>query len=330
MEISRAGFQPDLQIMKVIRELANLKRVETSPVLTIGNFDGVHRGHQQIFSKVVERARQLQVASMVFTFDPHTLRLLQPKGEPFLLTTFDEKTRLIDQEGIDLLVAVAFDQDLAAYPPRRFVNEVLGKQIAPVEILVGPNFNFGQGGKGDIKLLRELGEELGFKVRIIEPVKTGGMIVSSSKIRELLREGRVREAAKLLGRNYTLKQTVIPGCGRGKSIGFPTANLEPGPKLLPRDGVYAVRVNYRSRYKGAVNVGTNPTFPATPSGPEVRVEVHILDFDEEIRGEAIEIEFIERIREEITFSGPVELREQIKKDLVRANEILDSSASPNP
>jgi len=195
---------------------------------------------------------------------------------------------------------------------------------------VGPNFNFGQGGKGDIKLLRELGEELGFKVRIIEPVKTGGMIVSSSKIRKLLREGRVREAAKLLGRNYTLKQTVIPGCGRGKSIGFPTANLEPGPKLLPRDGVYAVRVNYRSRYKGAVNVGTNPTFPATPSGPEVRVEVHILDFDEEIRGEVIEIEFIERIREEITFSGPAELREQIKKDLVRANEILDSSASPNP
>ncbi len=299
-------------------------------MLTIGNFDGIHRGHQQIFSKVVERARQLQAASMVLTFDPHTLKLLQPKREPFLLTTFDEKARLINQEGIDLLIAVAFDQNLAACPPRRFVSELLGEQIAPAEVLVGPNFNFGQGGRGGNELLQEMGEELGYKVRIVEPVKTDGVIVSSSKIRELLREGRVREAAKLLGRNYTLRQPVISGCGRGKSIGFPTANLEPGQKLLPRDGVYATWVNYRSKYKGAVNVGTNPTFPATPSGPEVRVEVHILDFDEEIRGKVIEIEFIERIREEITFSGPAELREQIKKDLARVNEILDSSASPNP
>lgn len=316
--------------MQIIRGLENLERSETNPVLTIGNFDGVHRGHQQIFNKVVERARQLQVASMVLTFDPHTLKLLQPNTEPFLLTTFDEKARLINQTGIELLIAVAFDQNLAAYPPRRFVSELLGEQIAPSEVLVGPNFNFGQGGRGSNELLQKMGEELGFKVTIVGPVKTDGVIVSSSKIRELLRAGRVRQAAMLLGRNYTLRQPVIPGCGRGRQIGFLTANLEPGPKLLPRDGVYAAWVNYRSRYKGAVNVGTNPTFPTTSPGPEAGVEVHILDFDEEIHGELIEIEFVERIREEITFPGMAELREQIEKDLVRVDEVLTSSASPNP
>ncbi len=315
--------------MQVIRGLENFKRSETNPVLTIGNFDGVHRGHQQIFNKVVERARQLQVASMVLTFDPHTLKLLQPDTKPFLLTTFDEKASLINQTGIELLIAVAFDQNLAAYPPRRFVSELLGEQIAPAEVLVGPNFNFGQGGRGGNELLQEMGEELGFKVTIVEPVKTDGVIVSSSKIRELLRAGKVREAARLLGRNYTLRQPVIPGCGRGRQLGFPTANLEPGPKLIPRDGVYAAWVNYRSRYKGAVNIGTNPTFPTTFSEPAAGVEVHILDFDEEIGGEAIELEFIERIREETTFPGMAELREQIKKDLARVDEILVSEASIN-
>ncbi|UCD85103.1 MAG: bifunctional riboflavin kinase/FAD synthetase [Deltaproteobacteria bacterium] len=309
--------------MKVIRELENLKGVANSPVLTIGNFDGVHWGHRQIFSKVVEKARQLQVDSMVLTFDPHTLNLLQPNREPFLLTTFEEKTGLIDREGIDLLVAAAFNQDLAAYSPRRFVSEVLGKQLAPVEILVGENFSFGQGGEGGNELLKEMGKELGFKVNTVEPVTIDGVIISSSRIRELIRTGRVREAAGLLGRNYTLKRPVISGCGRGKSIGFPTANFEPGEKLLPRDGVYAAWVNYQSRYKGAVNIGTNPTFPDTPSGPKVGVEVHILDFNGEICGEIIEIEFIERIRDELTFSGPAELHEQIEKDLVRVNEILE-------
>ncbi len=308
--------------MEVFYRSKHFKRSFKNPVLTIGNFDGVHLGHQRIFDLVRRKSREIGGESIVYTFDPHPVKLLAPERKPLLITPLDEKLRLIAEQGIDVAVVAKFTREYAEQTADQFVKEVLYDEIKIRHIFVGHDFTFGKGRQGNIALLMELGKKYGFHAEMVEAVRMDGLVISSTKIRQLLLEGRVRDAAKMLGRSYLLKGEVIHGHGRGgKKLGFPTANIKPAGELIPKPGIYAVWTLYAGqRYAGVVNLGWNPTF----QDQKFSVEVHILDFHEDIYGEPLALEFIERLRDERAFKGPEELIAQIQKDIFQARQILSS------
>jgi riboflavin kinase/FMN adenylyltransferase len=310
--------------MEVIEKDREWKRPFKNPVLTIGNFDGVHLGHQKIFQRVVQKAKEIEGESVVYTFDPHPVAILAPDRQPPLLTPLKEKLRLIGAQGIDFAIVASFTRDYARQSPEDFVRGTLYHQIQIRHLYVGHDFAFGRGGKGDIALLKELGRKYGFNVEVIDAVRLEGRVVSSSLIRDLLQRGEVKEAGKFLGRNYQIVGKVIHGHGRGsRKLGFPTANLriEEMGVLIPKPGIYAVFPYVgEKRYWGVANLGWNPTF----QDQKFSIEVHILNFHQEIYGQRVKMEFVERMRDEVTFRGAEDLAEQIKRDIQQARKILKS------
>jgi riboflavin kinase/FMN adenylyltransferase len=309
MKVSRGGKRP---------------RGIRSPVLTLGNFDGVHLGHQRILKRLVERARALGRPSAVYTFDPHPLKVVAPHRSPPLIISREEKTRLIEGHGVDCLVFARFTRGFAAKHPREFVEDVLVKGLSVREVWVGHDFSFGKGRLGTVGYLRELGEELGFGVRVVPEYRLKGEAVSSSRIRRLVAEGDVGAATRLLGRPYSIKGKVVRGRAIGSSMGFPTANLRVSSELVPGAGVYAARAYIEGkRLPAVVNVGVAPTF----GKGERRVEAHLMGFDRAIYGRAMEVAFVRRLRDERRFDSPEALARQIGKDVKRASGILSAMSA---
>ncbi len=291
-----------------------------NPVGTLGNFDGVHLGHQALLRETRALARELAGEALVITFEPHPRLVLRPEAGLRLLTTFEEKMALLEALGFTSALVVPFEPEVADLPAEEFVEEYLVYGLGLRGLVVGFNYRFGRGRGGDHELLRKLGEKYGFQVKVIPPQVIDGQTVSSTLIRELLREGQVRRAALFLGRPYALRGRVIRGEGRGRTLGFPTANLEPPPeKLIPARGVYAVRVSWRKhRLTGVMNIGEKPTF----GGHRLSLEVYLFDFKGELYGETLAVEFIEFLRPEIKFPSPAALVQQIASDCRKAREIL--------
>lgn len=306
--------------MKIIDGIENLKEALPYPVLTIGNFDGVHLGHQSIFRMVIEAASEHNGTSIVFTFVPHPLSVIAPERAPQLLTTYKEKIQLINSFGIDVIICANFTKEFANVTAEEFVSDVLHKTLNVREVYVGSNYSFGKGRKGSPEFLRELGSKYGFTVHIVDEVMVNNVIPSSSRIRNLIARGKVNEASILLGRPYAVEGIVIEGAKRGKSIlHVPTANLLTANEVLPKDGVYAAVVEIDGRkYGGATNIGYNPTF----EDKKFSFETHVLGFAGELLGKTIKVHFLERIRDEMKFRTAEDLAAQIKKDIVDIKEIL--------
>lgn len=305
--------------MRIIRGIKNYTEHLPSPVLTLGNFDGVHLGHQAIFKKVVERAREINGTSIAFTFEPHPLKVLAPERSPRLLNTFHGKMRLFEEACIQIVVCAHFNRSFADQNPEDFAREVLHKLIGVREVYVGYDYAFGKGREGSIDSLKKMGERYGFAVGVIEPVKVGGSVVSSSAIRDLLSNGRVEEAAKLLGRPYLIEGEVIHGAHRGQALGFPTANLNTANEMIPAFGVYAVVAHVEGKaIKGVASIGIRPTFD---SGP-VSIEVYLFDLHKDLYGKAMDVSFIKRLRGEEKFSNADALTRQIRKDVEDAQDVL--------
>jgi riboflavin kinase/FMN adenylyltransferase len=305
--------------MQIIRSLEERLLPLKNSVVTIGNFDGVHLGHREIFRRVVAAARRCGGGSVVLTFVPHPLEVLAPHRAPRLINTYPEKERLIEASRIEYLVSLPFTEELARMSASSFVERVLVGRLGLVHLIVGYDYRFGQGREGDISFLTEKGRELGFEVEILKPISCDGQIYSSSFIRKLIAAGEVDAVVPYLGRHFKLEGTVRHGFRRGRMIGFPTANLIPDPKILPRPGVYAVKVRCRGQtYDGVLNIGYNPTF----SQNELSVEVHLLDFSEVVYGEKLVLFFVKRLRDETLFPSREELRAAIIQDVERARELL--------
>ncbi len=292
-------------------------------VVTVGTFDGVHRGHQAILRYVLERARARGGNSVVVTFDPHPREVVHDEPVP-LLTTIDERADVFASLGLDRFIVIPFTKAFAQLRGEAFVTEVLVRRIGLQEIVIGYDHAFGRGREGDSRLLERLGREHGFGVDVIPAQVVEEHVVSSTEIRTLLVEaGDVREAARLLGRPYALRGRVVRGDARGKTIGFPTANIEVAHprKVVPRGGVYAVRVTVEGedeRRAGMMNIGVRPTF----GGGALRLEVHLLDFDADLYDRHLRVEFVERIRDERRFDGVAALVEQLSQDRTRCIEAL--------
>jgi riboflavin kinase/FMN adenylyltransferase len=289
-------------------------------VVTIGNFDGVHLGHQAILTRVCRRARELGGEAVAVTFDPHPLKVLRPDAEVPMLTTPQQKVQLLADSGLQAVVVLPFTPEFAALPARDFVNRYFCERLRVREVVVGHDYCFGRGREGNIDLLKEMGRSHGFTVQVVWAVEVDGAVVSSSLIRALIRLGKVEEAAHLLGRDYAVTGRVVRGKGRGaKLLGVPTANLQPDNELLPASGIYAVQVRRGAEtLAGVANIGTCPTF----DNIELSLEVHLLDFQENLYGESLEVEFVARQREERRFTSLEALAAQIRRDISRAREIL--------
>ncbi|MDI3280486.1 MAG: bifunctional riboflavin kinase/FAD synthetase [Bacillota bacterium] len=293
-------------------------------VVALGTFDGVHRGHQAILKRTAAQARQLGLPAVAYTLFPHPRAVLTPGQELPLLTVLSERKRLLKAYGMDRVVVQTFDATFAALTPEEFLERVVLAHLRARRVVVGFNYTFGQGGRAGAERLRELGEARGLRVEIVPPVCVDGTIVSSSVIRSLLARGELEQANQFLGYAYTLSGRVVRGEGRGKALGFPTANLLlPPQKLLPQDGVYAVSVTLPQGrvYPALLSIGPQPTF----GGAERRVEVFIPDLNEDLYGRVLEVGVQRRLRDIQRFPTPQALAEQIKQDL-RAITIYNEKA----
>ena len=309
--------------MELINHFNEIEKPYKNAVITIGNFDGVHLGHQALFHEVIEMADAIDGTSIVMTFEPHPVRVLKQNGHLALITIYEQKIELIESAGVDVLICVPFTKEFATISAKEFVQNVLLKSIGMKAIIVGKDYTFGKNREGDIELLKTYAKNLGFEIIVADWIQTSknwpGRI-SSTRTRELIMEGKVDEAQKLLGRYYQIRGKVTTGRDRGgKLLGFPTANIILQNELCPKNGIYAVTVEYSGKiYQGVANIGFSPTF----DDHIFSVEVYILDFNENIYGQKIRVNFVQRIRDEKKFSNIPELSDQIKKDIVRARNIL--------
>lgn len=283
------------------------------PVLALGNFDGVHRGHAKIIRQVRRRADEQGATAAALTFDPHPSRVVRPDKAPPLLMTGPQKLAALGEAGMDGIAVVRFTPALSRWEPDTFVRTVLVEWLQVAEVWVGANFLFGHERAGNFTLLRSLGVRYGFRAEKIDPVRYREFVVSSTRVRRLVAEGRVDEAGSLLGRHYALEGTITRGDGRGRRIGYPTANLATGNALFPPNGVYATAVVLEGDLHASVtNVGVRPTFGGAPDGPVV--ESHLFDVDRDLYGREVRVAFIRRLREERSFPDGDALREQIARD----------------
>ena len=289
--------------------------------VTIGNFDGVHLGHQILFSEVVSRAYRNKGTSVAVTFEPHPLKVVRPDIGLKLISTLEQKKELIALANIDVLIILPFTREFANTPAETFVDQVLLKAIGVRNLVVGYDYAFGKSRQGDIPFLKEQGKAKGFTVSVVEPYYVEGMLASSTKIRELVGLGKMKDVKKLLGRYYQIRGEVKMGQQRGGPLlGFPTANLAIAEEdLCPRLGVYVTQVIYDGKcYGGVLNIGYNPTF----AGSGLSAETHIFDFNQDIYGKPIKINLLRFLREEKKFSGPEELAAQIALDVADAKKVL--------
>jgi riboflavin kinase / FMN adenylyltransferase len=287
--------------------------------VTIGNFDGVHVGHQKILRGVIERARSTEVMSAVLTFYPHPARVLRPEVAPGLLETLPQRLAQFEVLGMDAALVLKFDKQLAQASAEEFACKYLVETLRTRAVLVGANFRFGHKQAGDVKLLEQLGYGNGFEVAIVEPVLLDGVVVSSSAIRQALREGRVEEARKMLGRPFALAGEIRSGTGMGRKLVVPTLNLATEQEILPKNGVYATEVESGGQtYQAVTNVGVRPTF----DGQKLAIESHLFDFSGTVTAGALTVKFLTRLRDEHKFSGSDALRTQILQDIERAKELF--------
>ena len=308
--------------MLLITDLHTITERFTNSVLTLGNFDGIHLGHQELVRMVIRRAREISGRSMVVTFRPHPLKVLAPEKCPPLISIYEEKIRLFEKLGIDVLVKIPFSLHFAEMTPREFVKGVLCDTLGAKDIFVGYNYRFGKGREGTTQTLKQMGREFGFNVHEVEQISLHGEVISSTKIRQFLHAGEVEHAARLLGRPYAITGIVIKGDSRGKTLGFPTANIASKHTIVPANGVYAVKLLAREQcYDGIVNIGIRPTFETGSRA----IEVHVFNFNEDLYGEEITLFFIRKIRQERKFDTAEALIDQIGKDIRTAKAILSES-----
>ena len=299
-------------------KLTSLQDTQFDPktVLTVGTFDGVHAGHRALLQQLVDQAKATECRSVVVTFDPHPREILQPGDQGIrLLTTPSERADLLSELGIDMMVVIPFNRDFSLMNSEEFIEEVIVRKIGLQTFIIGYDHHFGHNRKGDSTTLKALGEKLGFDVIIVEAREVNDHIVSSTSVRKSLSEqGDTNIVKQLLGRPYQLSGLVEHGDARGRTLGFPTANIKPfdNRKVIPKNGVYAVYVDTPDgRYKGVMNIGTRPTFTTEI---DVRLEVHIIDFDKMLYGKAITVHFDSRIRDEVKFEHLEALQLQLERD----------------
>lgn len=314
--------------MIIYRHANDIPGTVKGGVAALGNFDGFHRGHHVVLGEAGRVARQAEIPFGVITTEPHPRSFFQPDQVPFRLTPFQAKIQLLERFGLDFALVLPFNAELAQTKPADFVHDVIVDGLGLSHVVVGYDYRFGHGRKGDAALLAELGNELSFKATVIDPVTFGvegsaGEVYSSTHIRDALRNGEVRRAAAMLGHWWSVRGHVLAGAGRGHKLGFPTANLEFQDSLVPRHGVYAVRIlrgadMAEEIVEGVANVGTRPTF----DDGQVLLEAHIFDFDRNINGEHLTVEFVGFIRPELRFGGADELVSQIQKDCQAAHSLL--------
>lgn len=305
--------------MRVLSDL-DQARLPKPSILTIGSFEGVHRGHQELIQSLLTRANVNRSLAGLITFSPHPRAVLDDQREGLYLMTLEEKVRLLGDLGLDFVVVLPFTPELASIPARDFMMSVRDA-LRMEELWAGPDFALGRLRQGDSSALKELGGEIGFRVNLVQAFCVNGEVVSSTRIRELLGRGDVATAATLLGRYPSHRSPVVRGAGRGKDLGFPTANLSVDPKrVVPARGVYAVLVKATGReFKGVANIGVRPSF----DHGQVNIEVHLLDFDEDLYGKCLEVSFVQRLRDERKFGSTKGLVSQITEDIVEAHLILD-------
>ena len=304
-----------LEHMRVIHDLSELPEPLRASVVTVGNFDGVHLAHQRLLRGVVERARRVDAVAAAVTLSPHPVQVLAPDRAPKLLTTLEQKTRLIEQQGIDLLLVLPFTRGLSMLTPVEFVRRVLVRGLRAVAVHVGPNFRFGHLQSGDVHTLEALARQEGFELEVLEAVEVRGERVSSSRVRELLSQGQVGRACRLLGRPYSVGGPVVPGLGVGKTQTVPTLNLAPIEEQLAKEGVYVTRTRLGETWHESVtNVGRKPTF----GDHRLTVESFLLNFSGEIDATTMEVEFLHHLRDEAKFPNPAALKAQIQKDARRS------------
>jgi riboflavin kinase/FMN adenylyltransferase len=290
-------------------------------VVTVGNFDGVHRGHQALALAALARARSRHEGCLALTFDPHPAVVLNPERAPRSLVTLSQKAELLEALGVDVLAVLPFTPGLATFSPRDFAARVLVHELRAQSVVVGEGFRFGRARAGDVAELERLGQELGFEVVAVSAVLHDGRRVSSTRIRESLLQGDVATAAVLLGRPYFVDGQVVRGDGRGRTLGIPTANLALENEITPKEGVYAARVAWPAGgppRAAVANLGRRPTF----GGGEVTVEAHLLDFEDDLYGQWLRLSFVERLRDEKAFTGREALVAQIQADVLQARRVL--------
>ena len=311
--------------MQIIRHIDENSQNLTGSVVTLGNFDGIHRGHQALIGGAVSDSKQIGVPSVVLTFEPHPLRVLAPERAPKLILAPKDKMQILQSLGVDVVAVQHFDLAFAKRSAEEFVSDLLVRRLKARKIWVGRDLRFGQGRKGTVDDLIRWGRDLAFDVAVVEPILVQGNRVSSSRIRELVSKGRVDEVKDMLGRYHFVSGRVVEGNRRGRELGFPTANIAARTEVLPSDGIYATLFHIDTRVLLSVSsIGRNPTF-----GPGPRtVESFIIDFDEAIYGKTVRLSFIKRIRDEVQFSSIPELIAQIRNDVQSAEAIFrDSSIS---
>jgi riboflavin kinase/FMN adenylyltransferase len=286
-------------------------------VVTIGNFDGIHLGHLKILNGVLERARAADLMATVLTFYPHPSRVLRPEAAPALLTPLKQRLSGFEAAGLDAALVLRFDAELAKVSAEDFVQRYLVETLRARAVMVGGNFKFGHRQLGDVNLLEELGKRWGFQVHVVPPVVIDGVVVSSSAVREALREGRVDEAARLLGRPFALEGEIQPGTGQGRKLVVPTLNLATEQECLPKNGVYATQTVVQGKtYQSATNIGVRPTF----NGTRLAIESHLFNFAENLTSGLMEVCLHARLRDEQKFTSPEALKVQVLKDIERAKE----------
>ena len=289
--------------------------------VTVGTFDGVHLGHHAVLVEIVARAKLAGRKSVLVTFEPHPLEIVNPQAAPPLLTSPEERREALAETGLDYVVFLRFDRELSGYSPERFVREVLIGRCGMRELVIGHDHGFGRARSGDVETLRRLGKTDGFAVDVVAPVETGGHPVSSTQIRRAIAGGDLAGAARLLGRPYSVSGRVVPGAGRGRTIGIPTINLGevPARKLMPPDGVYAAWVEWRGgRVGGMLNQGARPTFGEASRA----VEVHLFDFAGDLYGEWVKVEWVSRLRDTRRFASADQLMAQLALDREHARQTL--------
>lgn len=305
--------------MHIFRHIEEITEKLPNAVVTIGNFDGVHLGHREIFRRVKREAAAIGGVSLVITFIPHPIKMLGVKKGFRLISTYAEKETLLEASGIDYLLIIPFTREFASISAERFVRDILVGTIGVRKLIIGYDYAFGKNRQGDVTMLRRMGEELGFTVDVLEPITSGDLVYSSTAVRQMVAGGDVRGVVRLLGRHFSVGGTVVHGRQRGKGLGFPTANLQTDKELIPKPGVYAVKVKVEdTTYDGACNIGDNPTF----GNGSLSIEVFIFDFDGDIYGREVRLYFVDRIRDEVTFPNPQSLQEAIARDVARCRELL--------
>jgi riboflavin kinase/FMN adenylyltransferase len=307
--------------MRILRGLSSFPPELSPSVVALGTFDGVHLAHAKILTTAVARARDLGVASVVCTFDPNPAVVLRPDRAPAPISTLDENLARIAEHGPDAALIIPFTLAFSQMEAEAFVDEILGRRLGAREVVVGFNHTFGRGARGTATLLKELGSERGLAVHVLPPLQVQGQMVSSSAIREALRDGDVELARALLGRPYLVQGKVLRGAGRGRTLGFPTANLRPDRPLILAPGVYAAQAGWGARRAGAVvNVGYRPTF----GEQQYWIETYVFDFSGDLYDRDFQVEFLHRIRPEMKFANVDALKRQVALDMDAARRVLDA------